>query len=304
MLNQSIHHDLCGILGENAVFKDVPMKTVTSIKTGGIADFLVEPGSYQSTGEVIHYLNRNAIPFYIIGNGTNLIVSDQGLSGVVVKIGTKLSEIEVEDSIIRAQAGASLALVASKALENRLTGLEFASGIPGYLGGAAAMNAGAYDGEMRQVITKTTCMDQDGKTVILTGDEHDFSYRGSRILKEKLTVLEVEMALEEGSYDRIRAKMLDLNSRRKEKQPLEMPSAGSVFKRPEGHFAGKLIENCGLRGFTIGGAMVSEKHCGFIVNKGDASTKDVTDLIHHIRNTVYEKTGVMLEPEVRIIGGR
>ncbi|MCX7772716.1 MAG: UDP-N-acetylmuramate dehydrogenase, partial [Clostridia bacterium] len=190
-----------------------------------------------------------------------------------------------------------------KRQEFGLTGLEFASGIPGTIGGGAVMNAGAYGGELKQVITETTSLDPSGKLVTLRGEEHAFSYRHSRIQDEALTVLTVTMSLQPGDKQAIQAKMNDLNGRRRDKQPLNLPSAGSVFKRPEGHFAGKLIEDCGLRGYSVGGAQVSEKHCGFIVNKGNAKASDIIELINYIQKIVQDKTGVQLEPEVKIIGG-
>jgi UDP-N-acetylmuramate dehydrogenase len=291
------------VLGGVTLQRDVPMKKYTSIAVGGNADFMVEPDSLEKVRDCIAFLSAYPVPFMVMGNGSNLIFSDEGYRGVIVKIGPRLSKIEVDGTRIVAEAGASLAAVAHKALEHSLTGLEFASGIPGSTGGAACMNAGAYDGEMKQVIEETLNVDKEGRFITLKGEEHSFSYRHSRIQQEGLICLKVVFALEKGDKNAIQAKMNDLNSRRREKQPLNMPSAGSVFKRPPGQFAGKLIDDCGLRGYAIGGAQVSDKHCGFIVNTGTATAADVINLIRYVQQKVYERTGTLLEPEVKIIGG-
>lgn len=305
MQNQAqICQDLTSILGQSQVHQNVLMKDHTSMRTGGMADFLVEPDGKEGLHELVSYLKENAVPFYVMGNGSNLIVSDDGFSGVFIKIGNNLSSITVEGETMLVQAGATLAAAAAKAWEEGLTGLEFASGIPGSMGGAAYMNAGAYDGEMSQVITRTYCMDSQGNEVILSGRDHEFGYRHSKIMDLGLIVTEVVLTLHKGDKAAIREKMNDLNARRRDKQPLNLPSAGSVFKRPEGYFAGKLIQDCGLRGARIGGAQVSEKHCGFIVNTGNATSSDIMQLIALVRDKVYKETGVLLEPEVRIIGGR
>lgn len=291
------------VLDGTVLRRDVSMKAYTSIGVGGNADFLVEPDSVEQLRKCIAFLTSYPVPFMVMGNGSNLIFSDEGYRGVVVKIGSKLSQIEVEGTTLLAEAGASLAAVANKALEYSLTGLEFASGIPGSTGGAAYMNAGAYDGEMKQVILETLNVNSQGEFITLKGEEHGFSYRHSRIQEEGLICLKVAFSLEKGDKNVILAKMNDLNGRRRDKQPLNMPSAGSVFKRPPGKFAGKLIEDCGLRGFSIGGAQISDKHCGFIVNTGTATAADIINLIQYVQKEVYERTGTLLEPEVRIIGG-
>lgn len=298
-----IYHRLVSILGADNVRRDVSMKEHTSIRTGGTVDFFAEPDRMDTLAVLIHDLKENEIPFYIIGNCSNLIISDEGFRGVFIRIGPKLSAIGVEGETVKAQAGASLAAVSAKACEEGLTGIEFASGIPGTVGGAAYMNAGAYDGEMSQVVSKTINLDMDGHVVILSGQEHDFGYRHSSIMDKGLTVTEVHMVLKKGDPIAIRNKMNDLNGRRRDRQPLNLPSAGSVFKRPEGFFAGKLIQDCGLKGLSLGGAQVSEKHCGFIVNTGNATSSDVIGLIEIVREKVLKETGVLLEPEVRIIGG-
>ncbi|HBR03370.1 MAG TPA: UDP-N-acetylenolpyruvoylglucosamine reductase [Ruminiclostridium sp.] len=303
MQKAELYSSLKAICGEESLLTGVPMKEFTSMKVGGKADYLAEPDSFDRVRQCIEFLHSNSIPFLVMGNGSNLIFSDEGYSGVVVKIGNKLSKIGVMGNFMEAQAGASVSALAHKAMENSLSGLEFASGIPGSVGGAAYMNAGAYDGEMKQVIVKTLNVDKSGKYISFQGEEHRFSYRRSRIQDEDLICLQVVFQLQSGDQKAIRDKMNELNARRRDKQPLTMPSAGSVFKRPTGQFAGKLIDNCGLRGFSIGGAQVSEKHCGFIVNTGTATAADIVKLIRHIQKVVYEKTGTVLEPEVKIIGG-
>ncbi|MCX7749223.1 MAG: UDP-N-acetylmuramate dehydrogenase [Clostridia bacterium] len=279
-----------------------PMKNHTSFKVGGYADILVMPGSIEKIAEVLKICSEKEIPYFIMGNGSNLVVRDKGIRGVVIKLFDNLSSFEVKDEMIEADAGILLSKISNVALRHSLAGLEFASGIPGTLGGAVAMNAGAYGGEMKEVVVKSFCMDQTGKMIVIEGDEHRFGYRTSRIQKEGLLVLKSVMQLRKGDPNQIKALMDDLNRRRKEKQPLHLPSAGSVFKRPEGYFAGKLIEDCGLRGFSIGDAEVSDMHCGFIVNKGNASAQDIINLVHHIQSEVNSKYGVTLQTEVRIVG--
>jgi len=293
---------LGNIAGEENVKADEPMKKHTSFKIGGPADFLVTPCSVQSLCEVIKLCKKENLPIFIMGNGTNLLVSDKGIRGVVVKIYDNLNRYVVKDNFIEAYGGILLSKLSDIALENELTGLEFASGIPGTLGGAVAMNAGAYGGEMKDVVVETEFIDKDGNLKVIRGEEHQFGYRTSFIQKQSAVAVKSVIRLRKGERAAIKALIDDLTVRRQDKQPLEMPSAGSVFKRPEGYFAGKLIEECGLRGYSIGGAQVSEKHCGFIVNKGNATSKDVLDLIRHIQKTVKDKFGVELNTEVKIVG--
>lgn len=290
------------IAGQENVKLDEPMKNHTSFKVGGPADILVTPVSVSQLSQILKLCKNKSVPVFVMGNGTNLIVRDKGIRGVVVKIFDNLNQFTVKDDIITAYAGILLSRVSMIAYENGLTGLEFACGIPGTLGGAVAMNAGAYGGEMKDVVVETEYMDKDGEIRVVRDDGHQFGYRTSFIQKNSGIVIKTSMKLKKGNKEEIKALMDDLTQRRQEKQPLEMPSAGSIFKRPEGYFAGKLIEDCGLRGHRIGGAEVSQKHCGFIVNTGDAKAKDILDLIEYIRNTVKMKFGVDMQTEVRIVG--
>lgn len=286
---------------ENQLLFDEPMKKHTSFKIGGNADILVLPQSVEEITFLIELLEKNSINYFVMGNGTNLLVSDNGFRGVIIKISKNFSEIKVDGNILAAQSGAFLSKIANTALKNRLSGFEFASGIPGSLGGAVCMNAGAYGGEMKDIIKSVTVFDK-GAVKKLSAEEAEFEYRNSRILKEKMIVLEAEINLKEGNGDEISSLMSELKAKRNEKQPVEMPSAGSTFKRPEGYFAGKLIMDAGLKGFSVGGAQVSEKHCGFVVNKGDATCSDVLQLCDKIKNIVFQKFGVKLETEIRVIG--
>ena len=297
------YNELEIICSSCTILKDVPMKEHTTMKVGGKADLMIIPDSISSIQKIIAFLSTTNIPYLVIGNGSNLIFHDTGYNGVIVKIGTPLSDIEVFDDIIIAEAGASLAHVANTALEHSLTGLEFASGIPGSMGGAVYMNAGAYDGEMKQVVIETLCLDNEGNLITLKNDEHNFSYRHSIIQDDNLTCLQVKMKLEKGEKHKIQTRMNELNARRRKKQPLNYPSAGSIFKRPPGTYAGMLVDNCGLRGTKIGGAQVSDKHCGFIVNTGNATAEDIISLIKYVQETVYKNSGIWLELEVKIIGG-
>jgi len=290
------------IVGNENVRVSEPMSRHTSFRVGGPADILVTPKKKEDILRIMDLSKTENIPIYIMGNGSNLIVKDKGIRGIVIKLFDNYNSFSVEGEFIRAQAGLLLSKLSSIALENSLSGLEFASGIPGTLGGAVVMNAGAYGGEMKDVVIKTEYIDQEGNIKIVEGDMHRFGYRTCFIQEENGVVLSSEMRLRSGNKSEIKALMDDLTKKRVEKQPLKMPSAGSVFKRPEGYFAGKLIEDCGLRGFKIGGAQVSELHCGFIVNAGNASAKDIIKLIDYIKDTVKENIGVLLHTEVKILG--
>ena len=299
-MEKSIFELLKTVLNEKSIICDAPMQKHTSFKIGGNADFVVLPESVDEIKNLIKLLKENKIRYTVIGNGSNLLVDDKGIRGVVVKLAKNFSKITCEDNAITSQSGALLSKLANVALENSLTGLEFASGIPGTLGGAVVMNAGAYGGEMKDVVVKTTYIDKDGDIKTVEGDGHGFGYRKSVFGADDI-ILESVLTLSEGKKEEISAKMNELNGQRKLKQPLEFASAGSTFKRPEGYFAGKLIEDAGLKGYKIGGAQVSQKHSGFVINDGTATSEDVLKLIEYIQKTVYEKFGVNLETEVRYI---
>ncbi|MBP7176250.1 MAG: UDP-N-acetylmuramate dehydrogenase [Thermoclostridium sp.] len=300
---EHVYNQLISFLQPQQLLTQVSMKEHTSMRVGGEAVMLVLPYSVAEIKRVLQVLVRAHVSHTIIGNGTNLIVSDHGYSGVILKLADNFAAITVCGDQITAQSGASLAAVSNAAYRAGLTGFEFASGIPGTIGGAVAMNAGAYDGEMKDVVIKTTAIGDNCEMVHLSGEEHEFGYRESLIQKQNLIVLETTIKLETGEADKIKEKMQSLNARRREKQPLNLPSAGSVFKRPADNFAGKLIEQAGLRGVRIGGAQISDRHCGFIVNTGDATAADVIALIELVKDKVFQSSGVMLEEEVKILGG-
>lgn len=274
----------------------------TTFRVGGPADYFVMPESSGEVQQVINLCREEKMPYYVIGNGSNLLVSDEGYRGVILQIYRTMSRIEAEGTLIRAQAGALLSAIAAKAYENSLTGFEFAAGIPGTIGGASVMNAGAYGGEMKDVIRSVTALDRDGKIRKIEREDLEMGYRTSIISKEGYITLEAEIELSEGKPEEIKALMDDLRTRRVTKQPLEYPSAGSTFKRPEGYFAGKLIQDTGLAGFQVGGAQVSEKHCGFVINKENATAADIDSLMRQVSEKVKEKFGVTLEPEVKRLG--
>lgn len=291
------------IIHTGSIVADEPMKDHTTFRVGGNADLFVTPGNIKEAEELLRLLCMYKEPFYLVGNGSNLLVSDDGIRGICICLTKGCDEIVIKGRQITAQAGALLSLVAKSAYDHSLTGLEFASGIPGSIGGAVVMNAGAYGGEMSQVINEVTLFDKEkGEVVILSKEEMNFSYRHSIVKDYPYIVLGVSINLKEGNANEIKAVMDDLNGRRRDKQPLEYPSAGSTFKRPEGYFAGKLIEDAGLKGFAIGGAEVSSKHSGFVINKDNASAEDVISLIRYVRKKVSDDFGVVLEPEVCMVG--
>lgn len=292
---------LTEVLDPKDIEIDEPMKNHTSFKVGGPVDILVTPENFQQVIDVIKLCKEDNVPYYIIGNGSNLLVRDGGIRGVVIKL-IKLDSIRVEENRIIAESGALLKDVSIMALENSLVGFEFACGIPGSVGGAVTMNAGAYNGEISHVIESAKVIGNNGDIKILNKEELELGYRISSILKYGYTVLEVTFKLEKGDYNKIQERIEDLNRRRNEKQPLEYPSAGSTFKRPEGYFAAKLIEDSGLKGLKLGDAEVSQKHSGFIINKGNASAKDILNLIKVVQEKVKEEFNVDLYTEVRIIG--
>lgn len=282
--------------------RDVPMSKYTTFRIGGNASVMLTPTTDEQLASIIKKCKKDNIKPFIIGNGSNMLISDKGLDTVVINMCRPDPKIElVNGDTVVCDAGATMSKVCNFALENGLTGLEFAFGIPGSAGGAAYMNAGAYGGEMKDVLVECRHIDSDGNFGSLKGDELGLAYRTSAYEHNGYIITTLVMKLSKGNKDEIRAKMQELLQRRKDKQPLEYPSAGSTFKRPEGFFAGALIEECGLKGYSVGGAQVSEKHAGFVINKGDASAKDVLDLIKYIQDKVLSEKGVMLEPEVRLI---
>lgn len=301
-MEQKIDKRLKDILGEDRVLLAEPMKKHTSFRIGGPADYFIMPKSNEEVAEAIAVCREEQMPYSIVGNGSNLLVSDAGYRGVVIQIFREMSKVQAEGTHIRAQAGASLAKIAGAALEAGLAGFEFAAGIPGTLGGACVMNAGAYGGEMKDVLVNVTVLKESGKVVKLEKAELELGYRTSIIARKGYIVLEAELELRNGSPDEIRGLMNELKEKRVSKQPLEYPSAGSTFKRPEGYFAGKLIQDAGLRGFRVGDAMVSEKHCGFVINAGEATAAEVDLLMKQVSERVREQFGVTLEPEVKRLG--
>ena len=284
------------------VIEDYPMKEVTSFQIGGPVDYFIEPRSEEELKDVIVAVERDEMPWMIMGKGTNMVVSDKGIRGAVIRLENYFSDVRVDGMRVVAQSGASMKKVAEAARDAALTGLEFAHGIPGAVGGAMTMNAGAYGGEMKDVVESVKVMYHDGTTEVIPGDQMDFRYRNSRVYDEKLVVLEATFLLQPGEQAEIQSEMDELWNRRVSKQPLEYPSAGSTFKRPVGYFAGQLIDQAGLRGLKHGGAQVSEKHCGFVINCGGATCKDVVELIRTVQEAVYEKHGVELETEVKVLG--
>ena len=302
MSDTDILGKLQDIVGSGNVVSDEPMKKHTTFRIGGNADIFVRPESKEQIAEILRMCRSQDVPYFILGNGSNLLVGDRGFRGAVINIMDNMNDIKVDGGIIKVQAGAMLVKVSRAARDNSLTGLEFASGIPGTIGGAIYMNAGAYGGEMKDVVIQVTAMDADGEIYTFGADELEFSYRHSVIQQRDLIVLDVTMKLEAGDQKSIDDRMSELAVARRTKQPLEYPSAGSTFKRPEGYFAGKLIMDAGLRGYRVGDAQVSEKHCGFVVNRGNATADDVIKLIDDVKAKVSEEYDVVLEPEVRMIG--
>ncbi|MDD7363258.1 MAG: UDP-N-acetylmuramate dehydrogenase [Peptoniphilus sp.] len=288
--------------GTSRVVRDYPMKHVTSFQIGGAVDYFIEPDSVDALKRAILRLNEEDIPWMVMGKGTNMVVSDKGIRGAVIRLEKQFEAVSVDGTRVTAEGGASLRKVAEIAQQHGLSGLEFAHGIPGAVGGAMTMNAGAYGGEMKDIVSSVRVMKRDGTIADIDGDEMEFEYRNSRVYTEKLVVLSATFALEEGDGEEIRARMDDLWARRLSKQPLEYPSAGSTFKRPEGYFAGQLIDQAGLRGLRHGDAQVSEKHCGFVINRGNATCKEVVELIRTVQEAVYAKHGVELETEVKVLG--
>lgn len=299
---KNLYQKLTEWMPEERVKKEEPMRLHTTFRVGGPADLFVSPNSVEEVRKVTALCREEGVPYYIMGNGSNLLVSDQGYRGVIIQFYKEMNDISVEGTLLHAQAGALLSAVANRALSESLTGFEFAAGIPGTLGGACVMNAGAYGGEMKDVLKAVTVLTQEGEVLTLSNEELELGYRTSVIARKHYIVLEAEIALSEGKKEEIQAVMDDLKERRITKQPLEYPSAGSTFKRPEGYFAGKLIQDAGLRGFQVGGAQVSEKHCGFVINKDHATAAEIAELIRQVSEKVEAQFGVKLEPEVKRLG--
>lgn len=290
------------VLPEQQVLLNEPMSKHTTFKIGGPADCLVLPGALADVENVFRLIHEYNVSFTVLGNGSNVLVLDKGIRGVVVKLNSPFSSIHQKKNRLCVSAGALLKDVSCYAAQCCLTGMEFAVGIPGSIGGAVFMNAGAYDGEIKNVVQSVTAVNQQGEIVRYTKDELKFGYRHSVFQENKQVICEVELELTQGDSNEIENRMENLTQRRESRQPLEMPSAGSTFKRPEGYFAGTLIEQSGLKGFKVGGAQISLKHAGFVVNDGGATAQDVLDLIKAVQQRVYEKHGVKLYPEVRMLG--
>lgn len=301
-MNQNFYDKLNNVIAKDSILIDEPMSRHTTFRVGGPADFFVTPKAKEEVRDVIRICKEAGMPYYIIGNGSNLLVSDAGYRGVIVQIYKEMNEVKVEGDLVKAQAGALLSGIAAKALGAELSGFEFASGIPGTIGGACVMNAGAYGGEMKDVLESVTVLTGEGKIIELGRNELELGYRTSVIAKKGYILLGAVLKLERGDGEKIKTYMDELKEKRVTKQPLEYPSAGSTFKRPEGYFAGKLIEDAGLRGFQVGGAQVSEKHCGFVINRDHATAADIMELMRQVQIRVKENSGVDLEPEVKRLG--
>lgn len=301
-MNNQLLEMLNEILPQGSILLHEPLKKHTTFRIGGEADCFLEIGDLAKLQQIIPLLTEYQEPFFLLGNGSNLLVSDKGFRGTILHLSGEFTDLSIHDREIMAGAGLLLSSVAKFAAEKSLTGMEFAAGIPGTIGGAIMMNAGAYGGEMKQIVKNVMLMTKEGDLLSVSGEDMAFGYRTSRIKNSGDIVLSVTLELQSGDQTEILSVMKDLAEKRREKQPLEYPSAGSTFKRPEGNFAGKLIMDSGLRGFQIGGAQVAEKHCGFVINRDNASAKDVVDLMRHIRDTVEKDSGIRLEKEIIFLG--
>lgn len=302
MKNESLYNTLCEINGAENVLRNEPMKKHTTFRIGGPARFFCLPRSAAQLAGTVEACERAGMPWYILGNGSNVLVSDSGYDGVVIQLFHNMEAVRIEGCLMELEAGVLLVKAAHLAAKAGLTGLEFASGIPGTVGGALVMNAGAYGGEMKDVVREALVMTKEGKLLRLSREELELGYRTSIIARKGYVVLSALLELKEGLQTEIEDRMQELKEARTTKQPLEYPSAGSTFKRPAGYFAGKLIMDAGLRGYRVGGAEVSEKHCGFVINRGDATAEDVMKLIRHVQTEVRDKFGVELEMEVKTLG--
>ena len=301
-MNQNIIEKFNDLLGEEKVKVDEPMKRHTTFRIGGPADYFLLPSSEEELSGILKICKNEELPYFILGNGSNLLVSDEGYRGVIIQLYRNYGDITVKGNEIHATAGALLSQIAAAAKNASLTGFEFAGGIPGTLGGAVVMNAGAYGGEMKDVLLNSEYVSTDGTSGEFDNEAMELSYRHSAYENSNLVITAASVRLAPADRNEIKSTMNDILARRKEKQPLEYPSAGSTFKRPEGNFAGALIEQCGLKGVSVGGAQVSEKHAGFIINRGGATAADILSLIKHVQARVKAQTGVSLETEIRLIG--
>jgi len=315
MMTGEVRAKLEATFPKDHILYDEPLKKHTTFQVGGNSDCLIFVEKESELVEIINYMTKMSLPYFVLGNGSNILVGDKGYRGVVLETRHLMNTITIEETLVKnesgqevsgakvvAQAGALMSKIGSEALKAELTGFEFAAGIPGTIGGGTVMNAGAYGGELKQIITNVRVITKEGEIKNIPGDEMDFSYRHSAVKEKGYIVTSVEMELIKGDAKEIKAKMDELSAARKSKQPLEYPSAGSTFKRPEGYFAGKLIDDAGLRGFSVGGAQVSEKHCGFVINKSNATAADIDQLMKQVSAKVKDAFGVELEPEVIRVG--
>ena len=299
LINEAVYEYISQYVDPQDILKNEPMSRHTPFCVGGEAEAFLRIRNKEQLEKLIPYFKLAELPYFVIGNGSNLLVGDKGYHGIILYLGDGMDQIQVDGNRLTIQAGCLMSRIAREACEHALTGFEFASGIPGSIGGGVVMNAGAYDGELGQIVTKVWVMNEEGEILVLNNQDMEFGYRTS---VRPFIVVQVEMELQPGNQEEIAAKMTELNRRRRDKQPLQYPSAGSTFKRPQGYFAGKLIMDAGLRGYSIGGACVSEKHCGFIINKNHASAADVAEVICEVQERVKEKFGVTLETEVILLG--
>lgn len=301
-MRQEFETRLFHTIDKEKIYVNEKMEKHTTFRIGGPADYFVMPSDVTDVKAVIELCEQEKVPYYVVGNGSNLLVGDKGFRGVIIQIAGNMNQLQADGEVITAQAGCSLAQIAGKALDEELAGFEFAAGIPGTLGGAVRMNAGAYGGEIKDVLESAVVLTKEGKVMELSVSEMEFDYRTSIIERTGWTILGGKIRLHKGKREEIKAVMDDLREKRVSKQPLEYPSAGSTFKRPKGYFAGKLIQDAGLRGFRVGGACVSEKHSGFVINIDHATADDVVSLMEQVDEKVRAQFGVGLEPEVRRIG--
>ena len=301
LINEAVYEYISQYVDPQDILKNEPMSRHTTFCVGGEAEAFLRIRNKEQLEKLIPYFKLAELPYFVIGNGSNLLVGDKGYHGIILYLGDGMDQIQVDGNRLTVQAGCLMSRIAREAYEHALTGFEFASGIPGSIGGGVVMNAGAYDGELKQVVTRVWVLNEEGEILVLDNQDMEFGYRTSVIKKRPFIVVQVEER-QPGNKEEIAAKMAELNRRRRDKQPLQYPSAGSTFKRPQGYFAGKLIMDAGLRGYSIGGACVSEKHCGFIINKNHASAADVAEVICEVQERVKEKFGVTLETEVILLG--